>query len=364
MKNYKKIITVVLAVILTLSFYGCAFGRSSDDIKPHLISEEEREKTPIRKIDAVTGTRGFAADSVADQFDELNKMLYEGDKPDFEDAFDKVKITYEAAVKVLNEIILNSFDTFERLHAIHDWLVYNVEYDHELYDNAEFAQSSNSAFRPDGVFINGKAVCDGIAKAFSLMCGIEQIPCVRITGEYFDGGSLINHAWNKVNLDGVWYNVDATMDALYIAVTENKTVKILNHGYFLLSDKDFGDSLTGCHRESGLDEVNYDCLTTYEFHKNQALGIGDYTMEITNQEDLDAVFDAIKNSKRKIGKIELKLNFDYYDKSNLYLQNAYVEEIATAYSKIKDKDFAFNAAKNIYPYKRYPNGVFVFIIYK
>lgn len=61
------------------------------------------------------------------------------------------------------------------------------------------------------------AVCDGKSKAFVLMCGIEGITAVRISGKASsDGKNFGGHAWNKVLLDlngtgdKEWYFVDTT----------------------------------------------------------------------------------------------------------------------------------------------------------
>ena len=72
----------------------------------------------------------------------------------------------------------------------------------------------------------------------------------------------------------------------------------------------------------------------------------------------------MKDANGKIGKLELKLDFPEYDKVNLKRPDAYLMQISAAYSKIKDCDYRFDSASGIYPYYRYPQGVFVFLIYK
>ena len=99
------------------------------------------------------------------------------------------------------------------------------------------------------------------------------------------------------------------------------------------------------------------------------LGIGwlivyDYLFAVEIAAELNAVFDAVKKSKRKIGKLELKLNFDSYEDSNLERVDAYVPQLREAFKRIPDADFILNPEKNAYPYQRYPNGVFVLLIYK
>lgn len=62
-------------------------------------------------------------------------------------------------------------------------------------------------------FIEKKTQCDGFSNAFSLLCGMANIPCVeKIVSPKVEGE--IGHTWNVFCADGVWYNTD-------LALTEN-----------------------------------------------------------------------------------------------------------------------------------------------
>lgn len=82
-----------------------------------------------------------------------------------------------------------------------------------------------------GSLFNGKAVCDGIAKLFKLVCDLNNIKCIVVAGKSnrsYDRASFYNHAWNKVYVLGAWVNVD---------LTANMTVSdYLRHDYLFLSD--------------------------------------------------------------------------------------------------------------------------------
>ena len=65
-----------------------------------------------------------------------------------------------------------------------------------------------------GVFLNGKAVCEGYARAMQYLlqkCGIE---CAEIVGHVVDdkGEKGEAHAWNLLKIDGDYYHLDATWD--------------------------------------------------------------------------------------------------------------------------------------------------------
>ncbi len=89
----------------------------------------------------------------------------------------------------------NYGSTRDKIERAYDWVCDNMEYDDSLTKGSIY-----------DAFILGDTVCTGYATAFQLIMeymGIESYLC---TG-YVDGG---NHAWNAVNLDGVYYFVDPT----------------------------------------------------------------------------------------------------------------------------------------------------------
>ncbi len=313
----------------------------------------------MRKIDSCE-TEGFKTTTESEQLNELIEITYRRNKPDFADALPKVKEVYDAAIAVLNRYIRNDFSDYERVHAIHDWLAYCVKYDFDLAAQ-ENPDGNDPAFGLVGALINKKAVCDGLSKAFRLLCCIEQIRATRMLGAYSDGNVSVNHAWNKVELYGDWYNVDITLDVWHV-----NDMNLLNHGYFLVSDKDISEEqLQTRHVVYASDpiNVNYPCNKTYDFHKNESAGVGEYSMEVTSQEQLNDIFAAVKKAKGKIGKLELRLDFTDYI-IDLSRPEAYAVQIAEAYGKVGNADYKINPQAGVYPYMRYPRGVFVFLIYK
>lgn len=146
---------------------------------------------------------------------------------------DGVLNLYNKALSVVNSIIDGGMTDLEKALAFFDWLTTNVSYDTELA--ALSADPSGELYRYagfglEGVFNYRSAVCDGISKAFSLLCAIEGIATVRVTGAVNGSG----HAWNKVLIGDVWYVVDATNGTLV-----NGGTLYANHSYFLLSDEDY-----------------------------------------------------------------------------------------------------------------------------
>lgn len=78
------------------------------------------------------------------------------------------------------------------------------------YDEAARARPNQypDAYESYGALVNGKAVCEGYAKAFKLLCDRAGIPCVLVGGKA-NGG---DHMWNYVMIGNTWYLVDLTFD--------------------------------------------------------------------------------------------------------------------------------------------------------
>ena len=163
---------------------------------------------------------GFAINSREETIDVYNSeelwwAVEHGYRPTFPMEGTKAELFYERAKMILRDIITEDMTEYERVLAIYEYLIEAVAYDYDAVDNTKSGveEKKNTCYYLEGVFEVGRAVCDGKAKAFVLLCGIEGIDCVRAFGEYDE---TVGHAWNYVELDDVWYLVDTTGgDAFY-----------------------------------------------------------------------------------------------------------------------------------------------------
>ena len=93
----------------------------------------------------------------------------------------------------------------EREEYIHNYIINNCDYDEEAAESEGVQGNENDAY---GVFVDGKAVCEGYSKAFQILCNKADIDCIQLMG-IVDSD---NHVWNCVKIGGDWYQIDVTWD--------------------------------------------------------------------------------------------------------------------------------------------------------
>ena len=253
--------------------------------------------------DNVKKERNFYIDSVKETMSvSTSNMLYKavawGYKPVFMGAqADNLQQIYDNAKDALSYIVSDDMSEYEKVHAIYDYIIYNVRYDHDCA-NAEDAYVSGNlslnekmkyyGYYLEGIFLDKfykkdmHAVCDGKSKAFVLMCGIEGITAVRISGEASsDGKNFGGHAWNKVLLDlngtgdKEWYFVDTTWGDV-----GDDSKEFLSHAYFLLSD----DEVKNTHVEkTGHGYPKAEGKFDYFAHETYTSSGTEYNYVITNR---------------------------------------------------------------------------------
>lgn len=139
---------------------------------------------------------------------------------------------YRQARNVLMSIIGRDYTERDKAHAIYDWLQWTTV-GSVSSDSRETSMYLESVFgRADIAAAEGRRanVTDlGAAKLFSFLCGIEGIECrtelLGGSGRYF---------YNKLKLDGLWYNVDVNGGKL----KSGNTVATSHSGFLYADDTD------------------------------------------------------------------------------------------------------------------------------
>lgn len=160
------------------------------------------------------------------------RVFTEGLKTFFEPTYVLDKETYQkqrAELDAVVSAILKGAEkytsAYEKELYIHDYLVTNC-----IYVDPTSTAMANNAY---GCIVNGKASCEGYARAFQYLLSKLNIDNRLVTGESTeDGESYIGHMWNFVLLDGEGYFVDVTWD------DPKTSTQVLRHTFFNVTTDD------------------------------------------------------------------------------------------------------------------------------
>ncbi|MDE5742003.1 MAG: hypothetical protein K2H90_06100 [Oscillospiraceae bacterium] len=124
----------------------------------------------------------------------------------------------EEEVNRVLEGVTPDMSQYDIVKYFHDYICENVVYDDK-------ADNCNNIY---GAFVNKRALCQGMAKAFSYLCGKVGIETLTVTGDA-DG---IAHMWNMVKIGGEWYHIDPTYDN----AESTAYGRYVRYDYFCLDD--------------------------------------------------------------------------------------------------------------------------------
>lgn len=121
-------------------------------------------------------------------------------------------------------------DVYQKVKYIYEYLIRTTEYAQDSVDNQNICS----------VFLNGKSVCQGYAKAAQYLFDKAGIESAFVRGQDLNGQ---DHAWNLVKTESGWYHVDVTWgDASYVGREDgferNASMPQINYEYLCVTDED------------------------------------------------------------------------------------------------------------------------------
>ena len=109
--------------------------------------------------------------------------------------------------QIISSVIKPGMTDYQKVAALHDWVVSNVKYDTSLQEISDYT-----------ALTDGKTVCRGYSMLLYKLLTNAGFNSHIVLGQVVEGFKFHHtaegHAWNMVQLDGSWYFIDSTNDQL------------------------------------------------------------------------------------------------------------------------------------------------------
>lgn len=117
---------------------------------------------------------------------------------------------YTIAQEIFEEINFDSYNSVrEKMFALSHWLLHHCHYDINVLSDS-FRNPYSGAI---ALLLKGhKGVCADYALTTTYLCSLKRIPCIYISAH---PAGTEGHAWNIIEYDGKWYNLDLLNSFLF-----------------------------------------------------------------------------------------------------------------------------------------------------
>lgn len=143
---------------------------------------------------------------------------------------------YHLEIEQICSRINKQWSDLEKALYLHDWIVMNCAYDLSLEHHTAY-----------DLLTSGTGICQAYAQTYRALLSACGIPC-----QYVNSPEM-NHVWNMVKLDGLWYNVDVTYDD----PTFDRLGHVQHH-YFLVSTQKLNEDHYGGQTPDPGNSTEYD----------------------------------------------------------------------------------------------------------
>ncbi|RKM55514.1 hypothetical protein D6853_08095 [Butyrivibrio sp. X503] len=230
----KNIYVEILAILKTESDQVALSAVLEDDAVEKVFSHVMNDHCEIFWVDGYKLTKHKVGNDV-------KKLTFTGNY-----LYDKTEI--ESRQSKINEYVSeclanapSSDDDYYAIKYVYDYIINHTEYVSGAPDNQNICS----------VFITGKSVCNGYAKATQYLLEKLGVECVFVEGlVQTDQGEPGKHAWNLVKSNDSYYYVDTTWgDSSYQGLggssfVEETKVLDVNYDYLCVTTKDIMETHT------------------------------------------------------------------------------------------------------------------------
>ncbi len=168
----------------------------------------------------------------------------------------------------------------QKVTYIHDELIWHTSYRMENSCMKENVGHIRTAY---GAWVKGESLCEGYARAVKAALDKLGIPCILVQGGFRRTSDKTEpHMWNYVQLDNVWYGLDATADDPISSLPSEGGIDGFERSDYLLAGN---DTMSKRHVPDGvMSEANF------EFQYPQLEGQDKMFQEVANTNGLKVMF--------------------------------------------------------------------------
>lgn len=150
---------------------------------------------------------------------------------------EEITLINQKVDELYTSIIKDEMDDYDKIKAIHDYIINNSKYDVERNTNNSSNYLSYKAYGP---LIQGYATCSGYTDAMAIFLEKMNIKNFKIATELIQEDAS-GHVWNALYLNNEWVHLDLTWDDPVSDDGKN----YLQHKYFLISTQKLEDADKG-----------------------------------------------------------------------------------------------------------------------
>ncbi|MCT4542892.1 MAG: leucine-rich repeat domain-containing protein [Vallitalea sp.] len=168
-------------------------------------------------------------DKIIDNNPGLRLNYFAGNGIEKGDNHDMLEYAFESANKfkgIINDIIEDGMNDYQKTKAVHDYIIRNVDYDKDYYYKGIEKYDNVS---PEGVLKDGYAICSGYTRLADILLGMCGVKAKYVGGIVDSSKGRAPHAWNIVKIDGKYLHMDVTWD------DEDRGI---SYNHFLISEED------------------------------------------------------------------------------------------------------------------------------
>lgn len=191
------------------------------------------------------------------------------------------------AKKIVAKLITDKMSDIQKEKLLHDYVASNVVYDKTLRKYTAYE-----------ALTTGEAVCQGYTLLTYRLMQEAGIPVHIVTGTVSTG----LHAWNKVMLDGKWYNVDTTWDSQ----------EQVAYNYFNVTDKALKRDHYWKHGAMPAANTDYRAMLKAKIKANDKYAIAYQAIMKDIGEQLATLEGAINVINNAIASKKSKVKFSYH----------------------------------------------------